>query len=106
MAEDPRSRRDGAPAPGQARGAVDKAHYGLASGTVSTMRLFGQMASMATATLMFAIFIGRAQIGPENYGRYLITFKYTLLIFFVWCIIGIFFSLLRGELRHVDPGKL
>ncbi len=82
-------------------GSVDKANYGLASGTVATMRLLGQMASMATATLMFALFIGRAQIGPENYDRYLLSFKYTLLIFFVLCLIGIFFSLLRGDLRHV-----
>lgn len=86
-------------------GSVDKANYGLASGTVATMRLLGQMASMATATLMFALFIGRAQIGPENYDRYLLSFKYTLLIFFALCVIGIFFSLLRGDLRHVgDQG--
>ena len=83
-------------------GSVDKANYGLASGTVATMRLLGQMASMATATLMFALFIGRAQIGPENYDRYLLSFKYTLLIFFVLCLIGICFSLLRGDLRHVE----
>jgi MFS family permease len=80
-------------------GSVDKAHYGLASGTVATMRLLGQMASMATATLMFALFIGRQQIQPENYDRYLLSFKYTLLIFFVWCVFGILFSLMRGELR-------
>lgn len=82
-------------------GSVDKANYGLASGTVATMRLLGQMASMATATLMFALFIGRTQIGPENYDRYLLSFKYTLLIFFALCVVGIFFSLLRGDLRHV-----
>lgn len=77
-------------------GSVDKDHYGLASGTVATMRLLGQMLSMTTATLMFALLIGRQQINPENYDRYLVCFKYTLLIFFGWCVMGIFFSLMRG----------
>ncbi len=83
-------------------GSVDKAHYGLASGTVATMRLLGQTISMTTATFMFAVLIGRKQITPENYDRFLLSFKYTLLIFFVWCIVGIFFSLMRGELRQEE----
>ncbi len=83
-------------------GSVDEAHYGLASGTVATMRLLGQMTSMATATLMFALFIGRTRIGPENFDRYLLSFRYTLLIFFACCVIGIFFSLLRGDMRKVN----
>ena len=83
-------------------GSVDEAHYGLASGTVSTMRLLGQMISMATATLMFAIFIGRNEIGPTNLERYLLSFRYTLLIFFACCVAGIFFSLMRGKMRQAD----
>jgi MFS family permease len=81
-------------------GSVDRAHFGLASGTVATMRLLGQMTSMAIATLMFAIFIGREQIGLENLDRFLVSFKYTLLLFSVLCSAGIFFSLMRGELRE------
>ena len=81
-------------------GSVDRAHFGLASGTVATMRLLGQMTSMATATLMFAIFIGREQISSENLDRFLVSFKYTLLLFSAWCLAGIFFSLMRGELRQ------
>ncbi len=86
-------------------GSVDEAYYGLASGTVSTMRLLGQMVSMATATLMFALFIGRTQIGPENLGSYLLSFQYTLLIFFACCVVGIFFSLLRGDMRQVNSQR-
>ena len=83
-------------------GSVDEARYGLASGTGPTMLLLGQMVGMATATLMFEIFMGRAQIGPENLGNYLLSFQYTLLIFFACCVVGIFFSLLRGDMRQGD----
>jgi len=43
---------------------VEKKYFGIASGTVATMRLLGQMASMAIATVIFAIYIGRSEISP------------------------------------------
>ncbi len=52
-------------------GAVEKRYYGLASGTVATMRLFGQMLSMAVATVVLSLVIGRQAITPENYDLFI-----------------------------------
>ncbi len=82
--------------------AVDKRYLGIASGTVATMRLLGQMVSMAVAMVVFAVFIGREPISPSNYGAFLLSVRISFLIFGVLCTIGILFSLLRGELRNEE----
>lgn len=46
-------------------GSVEKRFLGIASGTVGTMRLLGQMTSMAVAMVVFSIFIGREEITPD-----------------------------------------
>ena len=79
--------------------AVERKHFGIASGTVATMRLLGQMASMAIAMVVFAVFIGREPISPSNYSEFLKSVKISFLIFSILCMIGIVFSLMRGELR-------
>ena len=80
-------------------GSVDKNFFGVASGTVATMRLLGQMTSMAIAMVIFAVFIGREQITPSNYELFLKSVKVSFVIFAFLCVIGIFFSFTRGELR-------
>ncbi|MFC1859572.1 MFS transporter [Thermodesulfobacteriota bacterium] len=79
---------------------VEKKYFGIASGTVATMRLLGQMASMAVATVIFAIFIGRSEISPHNFDMFLKSMKIIFLIFSILCTAGIFFSLSRGQLRN------
>jgi EmrB/QacA subfamily drug resistance transporter len=81
-------------------GAVEKRYYGIASGTVATMRLLGQMMSMAVATIVFAILIGEQQIVPETFGAFLFSVKISFTIFAAVCFMGIFFSLFRGDLRR------
>jgi MFS family permease len=80
-------------------GSVDKRQYGIASGTVATMRLLGQMASMATATVVLTIFIGRAQIGPANYPLFVKSAQILFSIFLLICIPGVYLSFSRGALR-------
>jgi EmrB/QacA subfamily drug resistance transporter len=80
-------------------GAVDKKFFGIASGTVAAMRLLGQMTSMAIAMVVFAVFIGREQITPNNYDLFLKSVKISFSIFAVLCTFGIFFSYSRGALR-------
>jgi EmrB/QacA subfamily drug resistance transporter len=80
-------------------GAVKKKHFGIASGTVATMRLLGQMVSMAIAMMVFAVFIGREPISPANYSAFLKSVRVSFFIFATLCTIGIFFSFLRGEIR-------
>ena len=78
---------------------VEKKHYGVASATLGTMRLTGQMLSMGIAMLVFAVYLGRAQIKPENYPAFLTSAKTAFVIFAVLCFGGIFASLARGKVR-------
>ena len=80
-------------------GSVDQRYYGIASGSVGTMRLLGQMLSMGIATLIFALFIGRAQITPEYYPALIKSVRVALIVFAGLCGVGIYFSLYRGRLR-------
>ena len=80
-------------------GSVDQRYYGIASGSVGTMRLLGQMLSMGIATLIFALFIGRAQITPEFYPALIKSVRVALVVFAGLCGVGIYFSLYRGRLR-------
>jgi len=79
---------------------VERRHYGLASGTVATMRLLGQMCSMTVATVFLSIFIGRETIRPENYPHFLTSMHACFMFFVLLCTAGIVFSLRRGSLRQ------
>ena len=80
-------------------GSVEKRYFGIASGTVATMRLLGQKVSMAIAMVIFAVLIGREPISPANYDQFLQSVRLSFLIFACLCAVGILFSLLRGEIR-------
>lgn len=79
-------------------GSVAKHQYGIASGATATMRLLGQMISMAVAAVVLAITIGQAAIAPANYPQLLSSLKILLAIFAGMCILGIYFSMARGEI--------
>lgn len=79
-------------------GAVEKQHYGLASGAVATMRLLGQMLSMAMATVVLSLIIGHQAITPENYDLFLRSIHIIFLISAVLCLSGVYFSWFRGVL--------
>jgi hypothetical protein len=78
---------------------VPKKYYGIASGSVGTMRVLGHVLSMGIATLVFALFIGRARITPDLYPALISSVKIAFVIFSCLCAAGIFFSLSRGKLR-------
>ena len=80
-------------------GSVERKSYGVASCMLSTMRLLGQMLSMGIATLLFALFLGRVEITPELYPQFLVSARTTFAIFAVLCVIGVFASLARGDIR-------
>lgn len=81
-------------------GAVDKKDYGIASGAVATMRLLGQMTSMAIATVVLSLLIGHHVIGPDSYPRFLTSARVVFSVSVVLCSVGIFFSMFRGRLRR------
>lgn len=78
---------------------VDKKYYGVASATLATMRMVGQMLSMGIATLVFSMFIGKVRITPAIYPLFLNSIRVSFIVFFVLCCCGVFFSLARGRLR-------
>jgi EmrB/QacA subfamily drug resistance transporter len=80
---------------------VEPAHYGLASGTVATMRLLGQMLSMAVATMFLAILVGSEQITAQNHDLFLLSVKLGFSTFCAFCLAGIYFSYARGRIRPV-----
>jgi EmrB/QacA subfamily drug resistance transporter len=76
-------------------GSVERCYYGVASGTLGTMRLAGQMLSMGIAMMVIAIIVGNVQITPELFPAFIGSMKISMVIFAVMCIAGIFFSLVR-----------
>ena len=78
---------------------IEKRYYGIASGAVATMRLLGQMASMAMATVLFAIYIGPTEIKPSIYPAFLHCVQLCLVLFTFLCLAGVLFSAYRGRLR-------
>jgi EmrB/QacA subfamily drug resistance transporter len=82
---------------------VETRYYGVASGSVATMRLLGQMLSLGVVTLVFALVIGRVQITPELHPAFVASTRYALVIFFGFCLGGIYFSFSRGKLRKGRP---
>lgn len=76
---------------------VEKKHYGVASATLGTMRLVGQMLSMGMAIMIFAVFIGRVEITAANQAGFLQATKTGFAIFSTLCFAGIFASLARGR---------
>jgi len=82
---------------------VEKKFFGLASGSTGTMRMFGMVISMGVATLVFNHFIGRVQITPEVYPVFTKSIKIAFLIFTIFCVAGVFASMVRGRVRPL-PG--
>lgn len=80
-------------------GSVTREHYGTASGIVATMRLMGQMTSMAIATVVLALLIGHKPIGPTNFDQFLISIRIVFTISALLCSAGVAFSLFRGRIR-------
>jgi EmrB/QacA subfamily drug resistance transporter len=78
---------------------VESRLYGVASATLGTMRLIGQMFSMGIAMLIFTLYMGEVEILPEYYPLLLRSTKVAFTIFGVLCVGGTFASLIRGNVR-------
>lgn len=77
---------------------VDRKFYGIASATLATMRVIGQAISMGIVTLIFALLIGKSRI-PEVMPDFIVAVKLSFMISAVLCVIGVFASLARGNVR-------
>ncbi|MBM3312582.1 MAG: MFS transporter, partial [Candidatus Aminicenantes bacterium] len=81
---------------------VERRSYGVASATLGTMRLTGQMFSMGAAMLIFSLFLGKTAITPEIFPKYLAALRTAFLFFGALCAAGVFVSHARGNLK--TPG--
>jgi EmrB/QacA subfamily drug resistance transporter len=79
-------------------GAVEKKFFGVASSTIGTMRLTGQTVSMATVTLLLALYLGNTELSRANPVLLVKSTRMLFAIFTVLCFGGIFASLARGDL--------
>jgi EmrB/QacA subfamily drug resistance transporter len=78
---------------------VESKFYGVASGTLSTMRITGMVFSIGIALLIFSIYIGKVQITSEYYPAFLRCTKLAFSFFVILCFGGMFASLARGNVR-------
>jgi len=78
-------------------GSVDRKYLGVASATVGTMRLTGQMMSMGIATLILQLFIGNNPITAQYSTGFMTSMRITFVVFVILCIVGLFSSLARGK---------
>ncbi|NOY38463.1 MAG: MFS transporter [Chlorobi bacterium] len=78
---------------------VEKKYYGVASATVGTMRLIGQMLSMGIVLITFSLLIGKVQISPANFPQFIRSARIAFVIFTALCAAGVFASLARGKIR-------
>ncbi|NNK93683.1 MAG: MFS transporter, partial [Desulfobacterales bacterium] len=86
-------------------GSVERRYLGIASGSVGTMRVLGQMFSMGIAMLILSLFVGGQAISADLYPDLLRSIRLTFGVFSVLCVIGIFASLARGDIHTDDVGK-
>ena len=83
---------------------VENRYLGVASGSAGTMRVLGQMFSMGIATLTLSIFMGRVQITASQNLDLIRSIQSALIVFAILCLIGMFASLARGNIRK-DEGQ-
>jgi hypothetical protein len=67
--------------------------------TLASMRLVDQALFMRTAMLVFAAYMGRVEILPDNYPLFLVSTRIAVMIFAGLCFLRIFVSLARLEMR-------
>jgi hypothetical protein len=78
-------------------GSVDPRSFGVASATLSSMRLVGQMLSMGVALLVFTLFLGPAAVTQATQKAFLDATRTAFAVFAVLCFGGVFASLARGQ---------
>lgn len=79
---------------------VDKSRYGQASGSASSMRVFGQIVSMTIVTLYFSFLFGGQSIKDVPHETFLTVMKWGFATFAAIGVCGIYFSFARGNVAR------
>jgi len=80
-------------------GSVEKKFYGIATGTLSTMRSIGMSTSISITTLILGIFLKNESIVEKNFNLFISSIKTFSIIFSIFLFIGIFTSYSRGKMH-------
>ena len=78
---------------------VERRSYGVASASLGTMRLVGQVLSLGIATLFIALYLGDQAISHNLAPEFMQSYKLAFSVFAVLCFAGVFASLARGKVR-------
>ena len=76
---------------------VEKKYLGVASATTATMRITGQLISMAIASMSIHIFIGNEKISETNLPKFMQSMHLVFIVFVILCIFGVYASMARGK---------
>ncbi len=82
---------------------VNKRHLGLAAGSVSTMRVLGQMISMAIVTVVFALLVGPVEVVLLDHDLLMHSIRMSFVAAACLAATAIPLSLKRGNMR-LDAG--
>jgi len=87
-------------------GSVDSINYGVASATLATMRIVGQMLSLGLTMMIISVVMGNVRIVPENYPLFLKSLRLSFAVFAGLNFLGIFASLARKKKGTLNISKL
>lgn len=73
--------------------AISERYYGVASATLTTVRVMGQMFGMGITMLVLAMILGNTTITSGNYGMFLESTQISFILFTVLSFSGVFLSL-------------
>jgi len=73
---------------------VEEKFYGVASATLSSMRVLGQMTGMGITMLALALFLGNVDIVPANFSSFLSSLSVSFILFSFLSFIGLLLSVL------------
>ena len=76
---------------------VPESAYGVAAGVTSTVRIAGQLLSLAALTVIFNAFLGPIPVGAANLDRFRAAARVGFAVFAAACGTGVLASLARGN---------
>ena len=78
-------------------GTVESRLYGVASTTLSTMRVLGQMSGMGIVLMVMVLFMGSSIISKQNYPEFLNSTRISFVIFTILSFLGALASMAGGK---------
>lgn len=78
-------------------GTVEPRLYGVASTTLSTMRVLGQMSGMGIVLMVLVLFMGSSIISKQDYPEFLTSTRISFVLFAILSLLGAVASLVGGD---------